>query len=134
MMSNRHASDLPTDDMRAYTLKSRFNSLVAVHVAEFEQPQRQLAIAALAALEDQAVHRAIHRLHVVRAVVHLHRRVHAVGIPLEVAGGFEHGRLGEMRCVHELVAAVLVAEAAVVLHQLADDRTFRVVSIDISLY
>jgi hypothetical protein len=72
------------------------------------------------------VHRAVHRLHVVRAVVHLHRRVHAVGVPLEVPGGLEELRVGQVRRVHELVAAVLVTRAAVVLHQLADDGALRV--------
>ena len=63
----------------------RAGPLVAVHRAELEQPQRQLAVAALPAAEDEAVHRAVHRLQVVRAVVHLHRRVHAVLVPVEVA-------------------------------------------------
>ena len=101
-------------------------AFVAVDVAELEQPQRQLAVAALTTLEDQAVHRAVHRLHVVRAVVHLHRRVHAVGVPLEVPGGLEQLPVREMRGVDELVAAGLVAQAAVVLHELADDRALGV--------
>ena len=67
----------------------RAGALVAVDRAELEQPQRQLAVAALPAVEDQAVHRAVHRLRVVRAVVHLHRRIHAVGVEPEVAGRLE---------------------------------------------
>ena len=99
----------------------RAGPLVAVHRAQLEQPQRQLAVAALARPEDQAVHRAVHRLHVVRAVVHLHRRVHAVGVPGEVADCLEQLAVGEVRREHELVAAVLVALPAVVLDQLAHD-------------
>src|SRR5690606_35978078 len=38
----------------------------------------------------------------------------------------EQGRLAEVRRVHELVAAVEVPLAAVVLHRLADDRALRV--------
>ena len=64
----------------------RAGPLVAVHGAELEQPQRQLAVRALPTLVDQEVHRAVHRLRVVLAVVHLHRRVHAVGVEVEVAG------------------------------------------------
>ena len=67
------------------------------------------------------MHRAVHRLHVVRAVVHLHRRVHALGVPGEVAARLEQPGLGEVRCEDELVAAELVTVAAVVLHQLAHD-------------
>ena len=70
----------------------RAGPLVAVDRAEFEQPQRQLAVAALPAVEDQAVHRAVHRLRVVRAVVHLHRRVHAVGVEAEVPRRLEQLR------------------------------------------
>ena len=57
--------------------------LVAVDGAELEQTQRQLAVAALAAVEDEAVHRAVHGLRVVRPVVHLHGRVHAVLVEAE---------------------------------------------------
>ena len=103
----------------------RAGALVAVDRAQLEQPQRQLAIAALPGPEDQAVHRAVHRLHVVRAVVHLHRRVHAVGVPSEMAARLEQLRAGDVRRVDELVAARLVALAAVVLHQLADDGPLR---------
>src|SRR6476661_1093250 len=65
--------------------------------------------------EDQAVHRAVHRLEVVvlaglahRAVlvelrVDVHRREHAVGVPVQVARGVEQLRLGDVRRVHELV-------------------------------
>ena len=81
--------------------------LVAVDRAELEEAQRQFAVAALARLEDQHVERAVHRLQVVAlALVELHRRVHAVGEPLQVPRGLEQLGLGDVRGVHELVAAV----------------------------
>ena len=46
---------------------------------------RQFAITALPASEHQTVHRTVHRLHVVRAVVHFHRWVHAIGVVVKVS-------------------------------------------------
>ena len=100
--------------------------LEAVHRPELEQPHRQLPVGALAALVDQDVHRAVHGLGVVRRPLHLHGRVHAVGVPVEVAGGLEQGRLGQVRGPHELVAGPLVLGAGVVLHQLADQAALGV--------
>jgi hypothetical protein len=94
--------------------------LVPVHRAQLEQPQRQLPVRPLASAEHQAVHGAVHRLRVVDAVVHLHRRVHGVGVPVEVPGGLEQPLAGEVRRVHELVAAPLVALPAVALHEPPD--------------
>ena len=90
--------------------------LVAVDGAELEQPQRQLPVRPAARPEDQVVHRAVHRLEVVvlpglaqlpvGAVlgVELHGRVHALGVPGQVAGGLEQLGLGDVRGVDELVA------------------------------
>ncbi len=100
--------------------------LVAVDGAQLEQPQRQLAVAAHPAAVDQAVHRAVHGLRVVGPVVQLHRRVHRVLVPIEVAGGLEEVGLGQVRGEHELVPAGRVAGPAVVLHQLADHPALRV--------
>ena len=94
--------------------------LVPVDAAELEQPQRQLPVGTPAGFEDQDVERAVHRLEVVLRAFHLHRREHPVGEPLQVAGGLEHGRLGDVRGVHELVAGLLVALPRVVLHDLPD--------------
>ena len=70
--------------------------LVAVDRAELEEPQRQLAVGPPARPEDQVVHRAVHRLEVVvlprlddlalgvDGLVHVHGRVHPVGVPLQV--------------------------------------------------
>ena len=92
--------------------------LVAVHRAELEEAQRQLAVGALVGSEDQDVERAVHRLEVVLlAAVQLHGREHPLGEPVEVAGGLEQLGLGDVRGVDELVAGGLVALARVVLHQ-----------------
>ena len=103
----------------------RAGPFVAVDRAELEQAHRELAIAALPCREDQAVHRAVHRLHVVRAVVHLHRRVHAVLVEAEMPRLLEQVAVRQVRREHELVAALVVALAAVVLHQLAHDGALR---------
>ena len=96
--------------------------LVPVHGAELEQPQRQLAVGPPARLIDQDVHRAVHRLHVVRRAVQLHRREHALGVPAQVTGGLEQVRLGHVRGVDVLVAGLLVAPPRVVLHHPPDGR------------
>ena len=106
--------------------------LVAVDAAELEHPQGQLPVAALARPEDEDVERAVHRLEVVvlagRAplVVEVHRREHAVGVPVEVARLLEQRRLGDVGRVDELVAALLVAPARVVLHEPAHETALGV--------
>ena len=88
---------------------------VAVHAAELEEPQRQLAIAADPTPEDEAVERAVHGLEVVvlpgrpSLVLEVHRREHAVGEPIEVARGLEQASLGDVWRVHELVARFAVS-------------------------
>ena len=111
----------------AHQAVQRPGSLVAVHRAELEHPQRQLAVAALARLEDQAVHRAVHRLHVVRCrcpspSAGTSRRRTTSGGPT-VSNSFP---LREVRREHELVATRLVAHPAVVLDHLAHDGALRV--------
>ena len=94
--------------------------LVAVDRPELEEPQRELAVGALAALVDEDVERAVHRLEVVLlAPVELHRREHPVGEPVEVARGLEQLGLGDVGGVDELVAGRPVALVRVVLHQRA---------------
>ena len=98
----------PLDDTR---------ELVAVHDTELEEPQGQLPVAALARLEDQHVERAVHGLEVVAlALVELHRRVHRLGEPLQVTRRLEEVGLGDVRAGDEVVAALDVALARVVLH------------------
>ena len=102
--------------------------LVAVDRAEFEEPQRQFTVRASASTEDQVVHRAVHRLEVVvlarlahgavlvQFLVDVHRREHAVAVPVEVTGNLVQMPLGDVRSVDELVARLDVAAARVVLH------------------
>ena len=92
--------------------------LITVHGAEFEQAQRQLTVGTLAGLEDQVVHRAVHRLQVVieallddvavlvLLLVQTHRRIHAVLVPLQVAGGLVQAALGDVRGLHEAVVCL----------------------------
>src|SRR5690606_25075328 len=80
-----------------------------------------------ARVEDQVVHRAVHGLEVVvHALVELHGRVHAVGVPVQVARGLEELPLGGVRGVDELVALLLVPAPRVVLHDPADDAALGV--------
>ena len=100
--------------------------LEPVHGAELEQPQRQLPVGPAAGPEDQVVERAVHRLEVVVRALHLHRRVHAVGVPLQVSGGLEQLALGDVRGVDERVPGLLVPLARVVLQLAADDAALGV--------
>ncbi|MEY9489802.1 hypothetical protein RKD26_005596 [Streptomyces calvus] len=101
--------------------------LVPVHGPELEQAQRQFTVGTTARVEDQVVHRAVHGLEVVvHALVELHGRVHAVGVPVQVARGLEELPLRRVRGVDELVALLLVAAARVVLHDPADDAALGV--------
>ncbi len=95
--------------------------LVAVDRAELEEPHRQLAVGALVALVHEDVERAVHRLEVVLLpAVELHRRVHALGEPVQVARLLEERALGDVGRVDELVARLHVALPRVLLHQAAD--------------
>lgn len=112
--------------------------LVPVHRPELEQPQRQLAVGAPAGVEDQVVHRAVHRLEVVvlarlddgavvvEHLVQVDRRVHSLAVPVEVAGRLEQLPLGDVRGVDERVAALDVLAPGVVLHLVADDAALGV--------
>ena len=58
--------------------------------------------------------------------IELHGRVHSLGVPLQVARLLEQRAFRDVRGVHELVAALLVALARVVLHDPAHDPALRV--------
>ncbi len=94
--------------------------LVPVHRPELEQAQRQLTVGAAPRLEDQVVHRAVHRLEAVVLLVELDGREHALRVVRQVPGDLEEVLLRDVRGVHELVAGDLVPAARVVLHDLAD--------------
>ena len=63
----------------------------------------------------------LHRAVLVALLVEVHRREHAVAVPVEVTRGLEQLALGDVRGVDELVARLGVALAGVVLQLLADD-------------
>ena len=69
------------------------------------------------------MHWAVHRLRVVRAIVHFHRRIHSVFVEVKVTRSFKQLSIGNVRSKHELISAVLVAVPAVVLHDFSHDRT-----------
>jgi hypothetical protein len=71
--------------------------LEAVDRPELEQPHRQVAVGAPARPVDEVVHRAVHRLEVVVAALHLHRREHRVRVVGQVPGGVEEPLLGDVR-------------------------------------
>ncbi len=107
--------------------------LVAVDGAELEESQWQLAVGPATRVEDEIVHGAVHRLEVVvrplpthvpgviDVGIELHRRVHPLGVPVEVPGLLEEGCLGDVRGVDEFIAGLFVAAPRVVLHDPAHD-------------
>ncbi len=84
------------------------------------------------------MHGAVHRLQVVILAglpdgtvlvefgIHVHRREHALLVPVQVAGDFVQVALGDVRRVDELVAGVDVPLPRIVLHLLADDAALGV--------
>ncbi|AIY17733.2 Serine phosphatase RsbU, regulator of sigma subunit [Pimelobacter simplex] len=100
--------------------------LVAVDGAELEQAQRQLAVGAPAAAEDQVVHRAVHRLELVVRALELHRREHRVGVVRQVPRGVEQAVLGDVRRADVGEALLDVPLADVVLHLALDHATLGV--------
>ena len=111
---------------------------VAVHRAELEQTQRKFAVGTTTRVEDQVVHRAVHRLGVVvhrllshvavsvNLTVELHRREHAVRVPIQVTRLLEKVTLGHVRGVDEGVAGCHVTLTRVLLHGHTHDATVRV--------
>ena len=109
--------------------------LVAVDGAELEQPQRKFAVGPTARPVDQVMHRAVHRLEVVvlprladgavlvELRVDVHRRKHALGVPLEVARGDVELLLGDVRGVDELVSGLGVLAPRIVLQLGAHNAT-----------
>ena len=95
--------------------------LVAVDRAELEEAQWQLAVGPTARVEDEVVHRAVHGLEVVvrplsthvagviDVGIELHRRVHPLGVPVEMPGLLEERCLGDVRGVDELIPRLFMA-------------------------
>ena len=83
------------------------------------------------------MHRAVHRLEVVveaglghvavRVVllIEVHRRVHAILVPVQVTGSLVQTTLGDMRGLHEAVVVFAVHFAGVVLHRVDHGSALR---------
>ena len=110
---------------------------VAVHRAEFKQTQRQLTVGTLTGFEDQIVHRAVHRLQVVVEallddvavlilfLVQTHCRIHAILVPMQVAGSLIQTALGDVRSLHEAVVVLAMHFAGVILHRVDHSGALR---------
>ncbi len=98
----------------------RTRRLEAVHLAEFRDLERQVAIRLQAVLEDLHVAGAVHRLDGVDALVigAMLRQEHHVAVFLHVAGGDPELRVHELRRVHLDIAGFGLAPANVILERL----------------
>ena len=96
-------------------------ALEPIDGAQLREAQRQLAVAAQLRVVDREVERAVHRLQLVRDVLDLDRRVHVRAVVLGVPGRLPQVQLGDVRAVDEVVAALEVPVAPVVLDLLADE-------------
>ena len=89
--------------------------LVAMHLTELGEAQRQLAVGAAAALVDQQAAGAVHRLHREGLLVD-RGEVHVVLVVLPVAGALPELAAQDLRGAHLLVAGPHVLRAPVVDH------------------
>ena len=96
-----------------------------MHEANLVHPQRQLAIRAALALEDQAVCRAVHRLHAKGALFDL-EQVHVLAELLPMPRGLPEVRGIENRRLDLLVAARIVLAAPHVDERVPDDHALGV--------
>ena len=112
--------------------------LVAVVVAQFVEPQRQVSVGAPPGAEDEIVHRAVHGLEVVllaglgdvalgvTLLVGEHRGEHRVRVVRQVPRGVEETALGDLGGVDEVESGSQVALGDVVLDDVAQDATLGV--------
>ena len=89
----------------------RPRALVAIHIGDLGEPDRQVAIAALLRRVDEDVHRAVHRLHPVAHTLGLalprrHRRELVLGVQRQVPGAQEQLLTRHVGRVHQLIAAL----------------------------
>ena len=108
----------------AHQPMQRAGRFVAMHVAEFRKPYRQIAIGFQAVLEDLHVARAVHRLQredaVVVGVVAGDRHLeHVVAVPAPVARRLPQRLVEHLRRV-DLLVALLVEPAAHVVDQVLE--------------
>ena len=108
------------DVAHAHEAVQRSGRLVAVHETLLGQPQRQIAVAALAVGEQVDVTGAVHRLQAELAVLHF-REVHVLAVSVPVPRGLPDLDVEEDRRAHLLVAALAVQPAPEV-RQLVPDH------------
>ena len=101
-------------------------ALVAVDGAQLGHTDGQVAVAAEGVLVHLDVERAVHRLHVVVLPVDVHRRVHVLGVEVEVAARLPERRLADVRRVDDVIAGSEVLLAPEVLDQSARASALRV--------
>ena len=94
----------------AHQAVHRARRLVAMHHAEFGEPQRQVAIALQAVLEDLHMAGAVHRLQrkpalVLGLVAGRLRREHVLAVPVPMARGFPQRLVEDLRRVDLAVVA-----------------------------
>ena len=100
--------------------------LVTVHGAELEETQRQLTVRTATRTVNLVVHRAVHSLQAVVAVVQLHGREHAVRIVRKVTGSVEQVFLRNVRSADVLETLLNVAGTHVVFHLALNHATLGV--------
>ncbi len=101
-------------------------ALEAVYGPPLRKAQRQVAIGARLALVDLDVKGTVHRLEVILLTLDIERGVHVLPVPIQVPACLPQASLADVGRVDELVAALLVFEAAVVLGDLADHASLGV--------
>ena len=99
--------------------------LVAVHGSELGQPHGQLPVGPHGGLVDQHVEGAVHRLDEVARLVAHHLRIHVVDVFRRVPRRVPQHPAGQVRALHDVVAALEVQVADVVLELLAEDAALR---------
>ena len=104
----------------AHQAVQRARRLVAMHLAELREAQRQVAIAADALLEDLHVARAVHRLDGVQPLVRRARHEHVLAELLQVARLLPQRGVHDLRRVDFLEAGALLRLAHVADQALED--------------
>mmetsp|Transcript_39955 Transcript_39955/g.118960 ORF Transcript_39955/g.118960 Transcript_39955/m.118960 type:complete len:337 (-) Transcript_39955:288-1298(-) len=83
-------------------------ALVPVYGAQLRQAHWQVTVAVVPILVDRHMERAVHGLELVGLVLHLHLVVHVLPIEVVVPARLPQVQLGDVRRVHEVVAALQV--------------------------
>ena len=99
--------------------------LVTVHGAELEETQRQLTVRTATRTVNLVVHRAVHSLQTVVAVIQLHGREHAIRIVRKVTRSVEQVLLRNVRGADVLETLLNVAGTHVIFHLALNHATLR---------